>query len=261
MVSQCFRHSPRALLAAAVLAAAIASCADEQEHSYVANVSDPLATPTMSTTNVSTLISDSGYTRYHITAPLWNIYDDIPDPMWKFPKGLNLVNFDLEMKPAAAMRCDSATYFSQRRLWRLDGNIVMVNVQRDTFLTEQLYWDQNQCKVYSDSFIHIVRANHIIEGYGFESNQEMTQYNVNRPTAIIPVDRSEKGGKGQRPFGPGMTAVAQDSLPSGTPRPERPLPPERASRRRNVFGGIGTIEPGDPAGLSSATKTRTPIKR
>ena len=182
MVSQCFRHSPRALLAAAVLAAAIASCADEQEHSYVANVSDPLATPTMSTANVSTLISDSGYTRYHITAPLWNIYDDIPDPMWKFPKGLNLVNFDLEMKPAAAMRCDSATYFSQRRLWRLDGNIVMVNVQRDTFLTEQLYWDQNQCKVYSDSFIHIVRTNHIIEGYGFESNQEMTQYNVNRPT-------------------------------------------------------------------------------
>ena len=136
--------------------------------------------------------------------------------MWKFPKGLNLVNFDLEMKPAAAMRCDSATYFSQRRLWRLDGNIVMVNVQRDTFLTEQLYWDQNQCKVYSDSFIHIVRTNHIIEGYGFESNQEMTQYNVNRPTAIIPVDRSEKGGKGQRPFGPGMTAVAQDSLPSRT---------------------------------------------
>lgn len=146
MVSRCFRHSPRALLAAVVLAAVIASCADEQEHSYVANVSDPLVTPTMATTNVSTLISDSGYTRYHITAPEWNIYDDVPDPMWKFPKGLNLVNFDLKMKPAAAMRCDSATYFSQRRLWRLDGNIVMVNVQRDTFLTEQLYWDQTKAR-------------------------------------------------------------------------------------------------------------------
>ena len=261
MRNKSFAYSPRVFLSAVIFLVAVASCADEQEHSYVANVTNPMVTPTMATSHVSTLISDSGYTRYHITAPVWNIYDDIPDPVWKFPKGLDLVNYDLKMQPAAAMRCDSATYYSQRRLWRLDGNIVMVNVDRDTFLTEQLFWDQNQCKVYSDSFIHIVRTNHIIEGYGFESNQEMTQYNVNRPTAIIPVDRSEKGGKGQRPFGPGMTAVAQDSVPADMPRPERPEPPERASRRQNVFGAPAVFTPGDPSGLSPATDKRTPRKR
>lgn len=260
MPSSCLTKSPRVLFAAAILAAAIASCADEQEHSYVANITDPLKTPTMATTDVSTLISDSGYTRYHITAPIWNIYDDIPDPMWKFPQGLNLVNYDIAMKPAAAMRCDSATYYSQRRLWRLDGNIVMVNVARDTFLTEQLFWDQNQSKVYSDSFIHIVRTNHIIEGFGFESNQEMTQYRVNRPTAIIPIDRDKKGDKG-RPFGPGMTPVAHDSLPAGTPRPERPDAPERASRRQNFFGGNAVVSPGNPNELTTAAPARTPAKR
>ena len=81
---------------------------------------------------------------------------------------------------------------SRRRLWRLDGNVVMVNVQGDSFLTQQLFWDQQKRKVYSDSFIHIVRTDRIIEGYGFTSNENMTDYTVNRPTGIIPVDRDAR---------------------------------------------------------------------
>lgn len=71
----------------------------------------------------------------------------------------------------------------------------MVNTERDSFLTEQLFWDQNSRKVYSDSFIHIVRTERIIEGYGFESDQNMLYYTVNRPTAILPTEgmTSEQG--------------------------------------------------------------------
>ena len=47
---------------------------------------------------------------------------------------------------------------------------MMVNTMRDTFLSQQLYWDQNKRKVYTDSFIHIVRSDRIIEGYGLEAN-------------------------------------------------------------------------------------------
>ena len=137
--------------------------------------------PTMSTLDVSTFISDSGYTRYHITAKVWRMYEDAPDPFWKFPQGLFLEQYDEQLRPAANVICDSATYFSRRRLWRLDGNVVMVNVDRDSFLTEQLFWDQTRQMVYSDSFIHIVRSDRIIDGYGFESNQNMTAYTVNRP--------------------------------------------------------------------------------
>lgn len=206
-----------------LLAGIIASCEDEKR-TYVANITDPAHTPTMVTENVSTLISDSGYTRYHITSPVWNIFDEAKDPFWTFPQGLELEQYDLAMRPAANMRCDSAVYFSNRRLWRLDGDVVMVNVLRDSFLTQQLFWDQTASKLYSDSFIHIVRSNHIIEGYGFVSNQEMTEYSVNRPTAIIPLDPEKT---------PGSHAPAADTAagqqytdPSG-----RPMAPIRASQR------------------------------
>lgn len=208
-----------------ILVGVFVACQDEK-HTYVANVKDPETTPTMTTTDVSTLISDSGYTRYKIISPVWNIYDDAKEPHWTFPDGLALEQFDLSMRVAANMNCDSAIYFSNKRLWRLDGNVVMVNVQRDSFLTQQLFWDQSANKLYSDSFIHIVKSRHIIEGYGFESNQEMTQYAVNRPTAIIPIDGDNAPGK-RKPQAD-TTMVVDPS--------DRPMAPERASRRNNAFG-------------------------
>ncbi len=174
----------------AVIADIMASCG-EGEHNYVPNIIDGDNSPTMTTIDVNTFISDSGYTRYYITAPIWKMYDDAKEPNWKFPEGLELEQYDRDLAVTANMICDSATYFSQKRLWRLDGNVIMVNPQRDSFLTQQVFWDQAKREVYSDSFVHIVRTDRIIEGYGFTSNEPMTAYTVNRPTGIFPAKRAE----------------------------------------------------------------------
>ncbi len=193
---------------------------EEQQH-YVPNVGDGSTVPTMATSDVSTFISDSGYTKYHITADVWQMFEDAEEPFWRFPVGLYLEQYDRDLTPSAHVVCDSAIYFSRKRLWRLDGNVVMVNTARDSFITSQLFWDQARATVYSDSFIHIVRSDRIIEGYGFESNQNMTRYTVNRPTGIIPVERK-----------PDTATVAPDtaSAPEWDNSGRRPAP-ERASAR------------------------------
>lgn len=172
----------RALPAIAIAAVAAATACGDNQRTYVPNIGDGRSTPTMATTDVVTMISDSGYTRYRVATPLWQMFEDCDSPYWRFPHGLELDQYDLSMQPESHIECDSAVYFSQRRLWRLDGRVMMVNTLRDSFLTEQLFWDQLQRRMYSDSFIHIVRTDRIIEGYGFESNQNMTRYTVRRPT-------------------------------------------------------------------------------
>lgn len=165
-----------------------ASCGSD-DRAYVANIGNGDESPTMTTYEVETFISDSGYTRYHISTPVWKMFEEAAEPFWRFPDGLDLQQYDLEMNPAATMECDSAVYYSRKRLWRLDGHVMMVNTLRDTFLSQQLFWDQAKRQVYTDSFIHIVRSDRIIEGYGFESNENMTAYTINHPTAILPVQR------------------------------------------------------------------------
>lgn len=176
-------------LPAVFIGAILAGACGNDDRSYVANVGDGESSPTMSTFEVETFISDSGYTRYHISTPIWKMYEEAAEPFWRFPVGLNLQQYDLSMKPDATMDCDSAIYYSRKRLWQLDGHVMMVNTLRDTFLSQQLFWDQAKRLVYTDSFIHIVRSDRIIEGYGFESNENMTAYTINRPTAILPVQR------------------------------------------------------------------------
>ena len=198
-------------LPAIVLTLVAAAACGEKERSYVANVGDGDTSPTMTTYEVETFISDSGYTRYHITTPVWRMFEEASEPFWRFPEGLELQQYDLQLNPDATMECDSAIYFSRKRLWRLDGHVMMVNTLRDTFLSQQLFWDQAKRKVYTDSFIHIVRSDRIIEGYGFESNENMTAYTINRPTAILPGE--------SRPVQKAETSPAVDSIaPQSTDR-------------------------------------------
>lgn len=176
-------------LAVAVIAAVgivTSSCKDDNKE-YVSGIVDGETTPTMMTREVETLISDSGITRYRITTPLWLVYDEAKEPKWKFPDGLFLEKYDMQMNSDATVVCDSATYFSQKKLWRLDGNVRMMNVAKDRFLTQQLFWNQVERKVYTDSFIHIERHDRTIEGYGFTSNEQMTSYTVNQVSGIFPV--------------------------------------------------------------------------
>lgn len=204
-------------IAALMVAAVVTACSDDKQ-SYVKNVGDGESTPTMLTTDVHTFISDSGYTRYYITAPEWRMHDEAKEPFWKFPYGISLEQYDRNLNVTSTMVCDSATYLSQKRLWRLDGNVVMVNELRDSFVTQQVFWNQIKREVYSDSFIHIVRADRVIEGYGFTSNEPITAYTVKRPTGIFPVKQDGLGAKQE----------ASDSVAPAAPR-RRPTPSRRPS--------------------------------
>lgn len=153
------------------------------------DIGDTRLYPTLLTDDVSTYVSDSGYTRYHITAPQWLMYEEADTPFWKFPEGIYLERFDDGMNIIATFRADSAYYWSTMKRWRFDGRVNMRNTDGDRFATPHLYWDQNLHKVYSDSFMHIERNERIIEGYGFESNEQMTRYTILHPQMILPVDR------------------------------------------------------------------------
>lgn len=200
----------------AVAIALLPACRKKQKIDVAASL-HPEKMPTMSTVNISTLISDSGVTQYKIVAPLWNVFDEGEDPYWIFPKGIYLQKYDPKLNVIATIAADSAKYFKNRRLWRLDGHVEVRKKPKDLFLSQQVFWDQQRQIVYSDSFIHIENATHVLEGYGFESNENFTSYSVSRPMGIFPVDRSDLTSPP-----PPAAPVPQREAP--TPQREAPTP-------------------------------------
>lgn len=186
------RKAGNILLLLLLLTLVLPAC-NKDAKTAVATGVDAKVTPTMMTRDVKTLISDSGMTRYRITSKLWFVYDEVKNPYWKFPYELYIEKFDTLFNVEAYIRADSATYFKDKQLWRLDGSVEIRNVKKELFLTEQIFWSQRDHKVYSDSFIHIEKDDRIIEGYGFESNERMTIYQINKPSGIFPVEEERAG--------------------------------------------------------------------
>lgn len=176
-------------LVGVALCVASMACSRGEKTEVVHRDTDANEVPTMMTRDVVTIISDSGVARYRITAPIWLVYDEAAVPVWRFPEGMLLEKFDSVFGTDATVTADSATYFKNMQLWRLDGNVNILNTQGEKFLTQQLFWNQRDNKIYSDSFIHIERADRIIEGLGFQSNDRMTRYSITQPTGIFPTSQ------------------------------------------------------------------------
>jgi len=147
--------------------------------------------PSMTSLGVTTLISDSGITRYKIVTEEWMIFDKKNPPYWAFEKGVYLEKFDTLLHIDASIKADTAYYFEKKKLWELKGNVKILSQKGDKFETEQLYWDEKKKKVYSDKFIRIEQEDKTITGYGFESNQELTDYVIKNTTGSFIVEDTQ----------------------------------------------------------------------
>jgi LPS export ABC transporter protein LptC len=147
-----------------------------------------LQTAALVTDSVSTLISDSGVTRYRIEASQWLVFDRTEPPYQEFPQGIYLEQFDVDLSVQASLKADYAYYDEQAQQWTLRGNVHALNREGEQFDTPLLMWNQQTHRVFSDTTIHITREKSIIEGVGFESNEEMSKYTILNPTGVFPVE-------------------------------------------------------------------------
>lgn len=156
------------------------SCKDKNENLIPIDY-DPESVPTMVTSSASQLISDSGITRYKLLSDVWMVFDKAKEPYWYFPEGLYLERFTPDFEIEATVESDTAWYYTTKDLWRLKGNVHVENMKGEKFDSDELFWDQKKEKVYSDAYIEIKSGVTEIKGYGFESNQQMTDYRIFRP--------------------------------------------------------------------------------
>ncbi|MCC8094643.1 MAG: LPS export ABC transporter periplasmic protein LptC [Tannerellaceae bacterium] len=201
-----------------------ASCKKEITE-VVAVEFDPNTTYTMKATEVSSLISDSGVTRYRMVAQEWRVYGKADEPFWYFPEGIYLEKFDSLFTAEATIQADTAYYYEKLSLWKLIDNVEIENLEGEFFETSLLFWDQKEEKIYSGQFIRIVQKDEkIITGIGFESNQEMSQYIVYNsrgefPVSETPVDFAARDSMRQ----PVPVQVSPVTVPE-PPEPETILP-------------------------------------
>jgi len=147
----------------------------------------------MATDSITELISDSGLIRYKLITKTWLFFDRATEPYWYLLDGVYVEQFDTNFQIVATLKADTVWNFRQQNLWKLRGNVFVRNAMDETFQSQELFWNQKLGKVYSDEYIEINRPERaLLKGYGFESNQQMTEYHVKklRDTEIYAQDEA-----------------------------------------------------------------------
>lgn len=137
--------------------------------------------PTIRTQNDTMYISDSGRVRFKVIAKTMMLFDKAKEPYTLFPDSAYLEQYDSLMNIITIGRADSVWNYDKKKLWKLRGNVEIVTSEGSTYNSEELYWNQQTDKIYSDQYVIIREPNKVtMKAYGFVSNQSMTEYTYRR---------------------------------------------------------------------------------
>lgn len=169
----------------------IVSCKDKKPD-VIDAVENRTVIPSLHANEITTIISDSGVTRYRITASVFDMYDKADPPYWEFPEGIYLERFDTDLNVDANIKSDYAKYYEKESLWELKRNVDATNLQGERFETERLFWDEKLEKIYSDTIVKITQPGQVLYAMDFVSNQSLSQYEMTLPHDGIILIKDEE---------------------------------------------------------------------
>lgn len=171
----------------------LASCEGQKEHTAPA-VHDRDSASMMISYGVNTLISDSGVIKYRIVTERWEVNTVRNPSRWIFEKGLFFEQFDEKFHVQSYIKCDTAYYYDQKKLWELRSRVSILTKDGLRFTSQQLFWDQASHELYSNVPSRLVTPDRTLEGTYFRSDERMTRYFVSNSRGSF--EKTDIAGKG-----------------------------------------------------------------
>lgn len=142
--------------------------------------------PLVVLTGVDTYFSDSAILVVRLAAPVQEEYDK-GDRI--FPKGLEVYFFKKDRTLSATLTARYGKFDKAKKLYTVTGNVVVRNVEEGKVLqTEELNWNPETKKVFTDKFVVIETPQEVLKGQGLEATQDFTSYRILKPTGVFSVN-------------------------------------------------------------------------
>lgn len=174
-----------------LLAGLLAGCENDIER--INTITDETEAPTIQGTNIQVIYSDSAKVKVQILAPTYKQYPTVERPYMEFENGLEVYFYDDSAKIESEIRADYTIYYMEERLWHATGNVVAQRFENgDALYTDELFWDENEELIYSDSYTRVISEDNTLYGKnGFRSNQNLTNWQLIGSSGTINVQDEE----------------------------------------------------------------------
>lgn len=136
---------------------------------------------------IEILYSDSAKVRVRVRGPQMDYVADRANPLQEFPKGIFVEFFDDDFLVTSTLTGNFAQRFENRNLIIVRDSVVWQSREGEKLESEELIWDEEKQKVYTQKFARITRADEIIYGYGFEATQNFKDASIKAVTGRIKI--------------------------------------------------------------------------
>jgi LPS export ABC transporter protein LptC len=139
--------------------------------------------------NIETLISEGSHMKARLTAPQMIRY--MSDTVYvEFPKTLKVDFYNITGAVESHLDSKYGKYFETMNRVLLRDSVVAYNFQGDTLHTQELWWDQNSQKIYTNKPVRIRKSGNLIFGIGMDANQDLSDITIRKVTGTLAVPDS-----------------------------------------------------------------------
>ena len=135
-------------------------------------------------TDVEIIYSDNALIKAKITTPELLKYNT-DRPYTEMKKGVIAVLFDEQQQESSRVVADYAINREKEKIVDLRNNVVVTNKEGKIFKSDELIWDQNRDRFYSNKLVTIITPSSTIYGTQFWANKDFTYYEIQASTGDI----------------------------------------------------------------------------
>ena len=191
-MSELNKKYKNSILSIAIFSVAVLflSCQDNNIETISA-FSHPPGSPDVVADNIEILYSDSAVIRFKLTAPNLKMFQDAEEPYTEFSEGFRVVQYNHETEITSSLEAEYGKLYDKKSLWEARQNVVAVTQNNDTLLTDILFWDEENNKIYSDQYVKFIQKERVITGIGFESDLQMENWFIKNVRGNIEIEVDE----------------------------------------------------------------------
>jgi len=131
-------------------------------------------------TNGELYYSELGRTKVRIKSPVINNYETT-DNYTELPKGFHAEFLNENMEIESTITAEYGIVLKKDNIMRARRNVVVISLKDNEQLnTEELIWDMNTKKIYTDEFVKMTSADKILFGDGFEADENFENRSIKK---------------------------------------------------------------------------------
>ena len=122
--------------------------------------------------------TESGILKVKIISKTIERYQN-KQPQLIFSNGLEVV-FYKDTIVQSILEAENAEIDEQKKIMTASNNVILTSSDGKKLETEELIWDEKEDKIYTDKKVVITTGKEVIEGDGFVSNPDFTEYSISK---------------------------------------------------------------------------------